>query len=133
MGFKWQVPIGRKISIPFKREIYNIGLTQIILESKHLNPLDVVHIGTQPHDTKSVIWLNDTKSLNCIKSFVVQCKKLDDIETCVVEKQWVGRDIVYHKIDLSRQTLTFNIDIYNKNGDSINAIGYCVFDVRPNL
>ena len=25
------------------------------------------------------------------------------------------------------------IDIYNKNGDSINAIGYCVFDVRPNL
>ncbi len=61
MGFMWQIPIGKQIAIPFKRWVYRVGLTQLILESVEINDLDVLHIVTEPKDVNSLVWLGDSK------------------------------------------------------------------------
>ncbi len=128
MSFKWQVPIGRSVLIPFKRRIYSMGLTQVILESHQVASLDVLHIVTDPCASKAVVWLNDSKCLNCVKSFVTQrIQKYK--KPSVIEQNWLRNNVTHHKIDLSPQTLTFTVKVYNQVGDLIDANGYCVFDM----
>ena len=134
MGFKWQIPIGKNIAIPFKRRVYKVGLTQLLLESDAIYDLDVLHVVTEPKDSNCLVWLSDTKCLSSIKSFTVSgvqniLNTNDTSKALIVDKSWLGSDVVFHKIDLSNQKISFCVSIYNQNGELCPAKGFCVFDI----
>ncbi len=114
--------------------MYRMGLTQLILETDSISDLDVIHIVADPRDLDSLVWLSDEKCLSCVKSFVVSGVQNDfntnpSNKSLIVEKNWLGPDVTYHKIDLSYQTLTFCVSAYNQSGDLCSTKGFCIFDV----
>ncbi len=132
MTFKWEIGIGKSVSIPFKRRIYSIALSQIVIDTKFVDELDILHVTLDPNCANggSVVWLNNFKRILSVKSFTVSKNTNDPTTPSVVHKKWCSDCLEYYTIDLSPQILDLRVIIVDKNGELCVAKGFCVFNVR---